>query len=74
VRLPGKPEFAVADGKGFIFDNIEDKSEIVRLDAKDPKVIATCSVSPCESPSVTPVVYYLLADKNCSLASSAPAV
>ena len=51
VSLPGKPEFPVADGKGFIFDNIEDKSEIVRLDAKDPKVTATWSVSPCESPS-----------------------
>jgi len=51
VPLPGKPEFPVADGKGFVFDNIEDKSEIVRLDAKDPKVTATWSVSPCESPS-----------------------
>jgi YVTN family beta-propeller protein len=51
VALPGKPEFPVADGKGFIFDNIEDKSEIVRLDAKDPKVTATWSLSPCESPS-----------------------
>ena len=51
LSLPGRPEFPVADGNGFIFDNIEDKSEIVRLDAKDPKVTATWSVSPCESPS-----------------------
>jgi YVTN family beta-propeller protein len=51
VPLPGKPEFPVADGKGFVFDNIEDKSEIVRLDAKDPKISATWSISPCESPS-----------------------
>jgi YVTN family beta-propeller protein len=51
VALPGKPEFPVADGKGFIFDNIEDKNAIVRLDAKDPKVTATWSVTPCESPS-----------------------
>ncbi|HEX4321765.1 MAG TPA: YncE family protein [Acidobacteriaceae bacterium] len=51
VPLPGKPEFPVADGKGVIFDNIEDTSQIVRLDAKDPKVTATWSVSPCESPS-----------------------
>jgi YVTN family beta-propeller protein len=51
VALPGKPEFPVADGKGFVFDNIEDKNEIVRIDAKDPKVTATWSVSPCESPS-----------------------
>jgi YVTN family beta-propeller protein len=51
VPLPGKPEFPVADGKGFVFDNIEDKSEIVRLDAKDPKITATWPLSPCESPS-----------------------
>jgi YVTN family beta-propeller protein len=51
IPLPGKPEFPVADGKGFVFDNIEDKSEIVRLEAKDPKVTATWPVSPCESPS-----------------------
>ncbi|HEX4321420.1 MAG TPA: YncE family protein [Acidobacteriaceae bacterium] len=51
VALPGKPEFPVADGKGVVFDNIEDKNEIVRLDAKNPKITATWSVSPCESPS-----------------------
>jgi len=51
VPLPGKPEFPAADGKGFVFDNIEDKNEIVRLDAKDPKITATWPVSPCESPS-----------------------
>jgi YVTN family beta-propeller protein len=51
IPLPGKPEFPVADGRGFVFDNIEDKSEIVRLDAKDPKITATWPVSPCESPS-----------------------
>jgi YVTN family beta-propeller protein len=51
VPLPGKPEFPVADGKGEVFDNIEDKNEIVRLDAKAPKVTATWSIAPCESPS-----------------------
>jgi DNA-binding beta-propeller fold protein YncE len=51
VPLPGKPEFPAADGKGFVFDNIEDKSEIVRLDAKNPKITATWPLNPCESPS-----------------------
>jgi YVTN family beta-propeller protein len=51
VDLPGKPEFPVTDGAGVVYDNIEDKNEIVRLDAKNPKVTATWSVSPCESPS-----------------------
>jgi YVTN family beta-propeller protein len=51
VPLPGRPEFPVADGNGVIFDNIEDKNEIVQLDAKNPKVTATWSIAPCESPS-----------------------
>jgi YVTN family beta-propeller protein len=50
VALPGKPEFPVADGKGVVFDNIEDKNEIVRLDAKDPKITATWPLG-LESPS-----------------------
>ncbi len=51
VPLPGKPEFPVADGKGTVFVNIEDKSEIVRIDAASKQATATWSVSPCESPS-----------------------
>jgi YVTN family beta-propeller protein len=51
VALPGKPEFPTADGTGQIFDNIEDKNEIVRLDARKPGITATWPVSPCESPS-----------------------
>lgn len=51
LALPGKPEFPVADGKGSVFANIEDKSEIVHIDAKARQVIATWSLAPCESPS-----------------------
>ncbi len=51
VPLPGKPEFAVIDGKGLIFDNIEDKNEIVRIDAKTNKVTAEWPLTGCESPS-----------------------
>ena len=51
IPLPGKPEFAVIDGKGTIFDNIEDKSEIVRLDAKALKMTAEWPLAGCESPS-----------------------
>jgi YVTN family beta-propeller protein len=50
IPLPGKPEFAAVDGKGTIFDNIEDKSEIVRLDARTLKVTAEWPAG-CESPS-----------------------
>lgn len=51
LDLPGKPEFPVADGKGNIYDNIEDKSEIVRIDARSRKLVATWPVAPGESPS-----------------------
>lgn len=51
VDLPGKPEFPVPDGRGNVYDNIEDKSEIVRLDAKTHAVTATWPLAPCESPS-----------------------
>jgi len=51
VPLPGKPEFAVSDGKGTIFNNIEDKNEIVRIDVRSYKVTAEWPISGCESPS-----------------------
>jgi YVTN family beta-propeller protein len=51
IALGGKPEFPVADGKGSIYDNIEDKSEIVRIDSKTLAVKAHWPLAPCESPS-----------------------
>ena len=33
IPLPGKPEFAVSDGTGHLFVNIEDKAIIVTIDA-----------------------------------------
>ncbi|HZD77334.1 MAG TPA: YncE family protein [Acidobacteriaceae bacterium] len=49
IALPGKPEFPVADGKGNIYDNIEDKNEIVRFDAAAKKLTAEWPA--CDSPS-----------------------
>ncbi len=51
VDLGGKPEFAVSDGQGQVFVNIEDKSEIVRLDPKELKVTARWPLAPAEEPS-----------------------
>jgi YVTN family beta-propeller protein len=51
IPLPGKPEFPAADGKGTVFDNIEDKNEIVRLDAHANKLTAEWPVAGCDSPS-----------------------
>jgi DNA-binding beta-propeller fold protein YncE len=50
-QLGGKPEFAAADGKGHVFANLEDKSEMVKVDAKALKVDETWSLAPCKSPS-----------------------
>ena len=51
IALPGKPEFPAVDGKGQVFDNIEDKSEIVRLDAHTDTITATWPLTGCEGPS-----------------------
>jgi len=51
IPLPGKPEFAVADGKGKIYVNIEDTSEIVEIDAAKATVTKKYSLSPCQEPS-----------------------
>jgi len=51
VGLGGKPEFAVSDGSGFIYDNIEDKSEFVKLDANNLKVVSRWPLKGCEEPS-----------------------
>ena len=51
LALGGKPEFAVADGKGSIFVNIEDKSELVQFDPQKLTVANRWSLAPCEEPS-----------------------
>jgi DNA-binding beta-propeller fold protein YncE len=51
VALPGKPEFPQVDEQGSVFVNIEDKNEIVKLDAAKKEVAATWSLTQCESPS-----------------------
>ena len=51
IPLPGRPEFPAVDGKGIVFDNIEDKNEIVRLDAHTNKLTATWPVAGCDGPS-----------------------
>jgi len=51
VDLAGRPEFAAADGKGNIYVNIEDKSELVQLDAQNLKVLNRWPLAPCEEPS-----------------------
>ena len=51
IDLPGKPEFAVSDGVGRVYVNIEDKSELVQLDIVNNKVLHVWPLAPCASPS-----------------------
>lgn len=51
IPVGGKPEFAQIDGKGHIYVNIEDKNEIVEMDAKNALVAKRYSIAPCEGPS-----------------------
>ena len=45
------PEGAAADGKGHIYDNIEDKSEVAAINSRTLKVENTWSIAPGEGPS-----------------------
>jgi hypothetical protein len=51
IPLGSKPEFAAADGKGTIFDNLEDTSELVHIDAQKLTVLHRWPLAPCKSPS-----------------------
>lgn len=51
LDLGGKPEFAASDGKGRIYVNIEDTSEVVAFDAKAMTVITRWKLEGCEEPS-----------------------
>jgi len=49
--IGGKPEFAVSDGMGGAYVNIEDKSELVHFDAQKLTILHRWSLAPCEEPS-----------------------
>src|SRR6266850_4893331 len=51
IPLGGKPEFSVADGKGKVYVNIEDTSEVVEIDAAKASVTKRYSLKPCDGPS-----------------------
>ena len=49
--LGGKPEFCVASGDGKLYDNLEDKSEVIEIDAAKPAVTRSTKLEPCDGPS-----------------------
>ena len=51
IELGGGPEFAVADGKGTVYINLEDKSELVAVDSKTLKIKSRWPVAPAGGPT-----------------------
>ena len=51
VDLGGAPEFAVSDGAGKIYNNLEDKSSLNVIDVKTLKVISNYPLAPCGGPT-----------------------
>src|ERR1700730_16357188 len=51
LPMGGWTEFAQIDGKGHIYVNIEDKNEIIDVDAKNALVAKRYSIAPCDGPS-----------------------
>ncbi|BAU52581.1 YncE family protein [Mucilaginibacter gotjawali] len=51
VALGGAPEFAVSDGKGKIYNNLEDKNSVNVIDSKTLKVINNYSLAPAGGPT-----------------------
>src|SRR5262245_7401809 len=50
IPLGGAPEQAVADGKGVIYDNLEDTNEVVAIDSRTLKVKSRWPVAPAGQP------------------------
>jgi YVTN family beta-propeller protein len=51
VDLGGGPEFAVADGSGYVYDNLEDASLVLKINSRTLKVEQRWPTAPCASPS-----------------------
>jgi YVTN family beta-propeller protein len=51
IPLPGRPEFAVSDGAGHIFVNLEDKAQVAVIDVAKGGVTSTWPLAPCVEPT-----------------------
>jgi DNA-binding beta-propeller fold protein YncE len=51
LALGGRPEYAVADGQGRVYVNIEDKSQIVAFDPRTLAIAARWPLAPGEEPT-----------------------
>jgi YVTN family beta-propeller protein len=50
ISLGGAPEQAVVDGKGMIYDNLEDTNEVIALDSRTLEIKARWPVAPAGAP------------------------
>lgn len=50
IPLGGAPEQAVADGKGIIYDNLEDTNEVIAIDSQSLKIKSRWPVAPAGQP------------------------
>src|SRR5271166_1396720 len=51
VDLGGGPEYATADGNGFVYNNLEDESLVLKIDSRKLTVDKRWPTAPCASPS-----------------------
>lgn len=51
IDLGGGPEFAVADGQGMIYNNLEDKSVVLAIDSRNLQVKSRWPIAPAGAPA-----------------------
>jgi DNA-binding beta-propeller fold protein YncE len=51
IDMGGVPEFAVADGKGTVYVNVEDKNELVAIDSQSLKIKSRWPLAPAGAPT-----------------------
>jgi WD40 repeat protein len=51
IDLGGGPEFAASDGKGLVYNNLEDQNKLAVIDTKTLSVIKTWPLAPCGKPT-----------------------
>ena len=51
IDLGGGPEFAAADGHGYVYNNLEDEGLVLKINSRTLKVEQRWPTAPCASPS-----------------------
>jgi DNA-binding beta-propeller fold protein YncE len=51
IDLGGGPEFAAADGTGYVYNNLEDEGLVLKINSRTMKVEQRWPTAPCSSPS-----------------------